>query len=194
MTDKLPSDISSPLKAIVNGQERLTITYNHTATHLLHAALRKVLGNHVMQKGSLVAPDMLRFDFSHFSKMTDEELRRTEELVNDKIRANIPVVIKEMPKEEALNLGAMALFGEKYGDVVRVVTADPEFSVELCGGTHVGYTGMIGIFTITAESAIAAGVRRIEALTGPGALEYVNDKLGQLKKVTELLKAKGYFD
>ena len=190
VTDKLPADISSPVKAVVNREERQKITYNHTATHLLHAALRKVLGNHVMQKGSLVAPDMLRFDFSHFSKMTDEELRKTEEHVNDKIRENIPVVIKEMPKDEALKLGAMALFGEKYGDVVRVVIADPEYSVELCGGTHVGYTGMIGLFTITAETAIAAGVRRIEALTGPGALGYVNDKLGQLKKVTELLKVK----
>jgi alanyl-tRNA synthetase len=190
VTDKLPADIASPVKAVVNREERLTITYNHTATHLLHAALRQVLGNHVTQKGSLVAPDMLRFDFSHFSKMTDEELRRTEEIVNEKIRANIPVVIREMPKEEALKLGAMALFGEKYGDVVRVVIADPEYSVELCGGTHVGNTGMIGLFTIAAETAIAAGVRRIEALTGPAALEYVNDKLGQLKKVTELLKAK----
>ena len=190
VTDKLPADIASPLKAIVRRYERLTITYNHTATHLLHAALRKVLGNHVTQKGSLVAPGMLRFDFSHFSKVTDEELRRTEEIVNEKIRENIPVVINEMPKEEAVKLGAMALFGEKYGDVVRVVIADPGYSVELCGGTHVGYTGMIGLFTITAETAIAAGVRRIEALTGPAALEYVSEKLGQLKKVTELLKAK----
>ena len=190
VTDKLPADIASPLKAVVRRYERLTITYNHTATHLLHAALRKVLGNHVTQKGSLVAPGMLRFDFSHFSKVTDEELRRTEEIVNEKIRENIPVVINEMPKEEAMKLGAMALFGEKYGDVVRVVIADPGYSVELCGGTHVGYTGMIGLFTITAETAIAAGVRRIEALTGPAALEYVSEKLGQLKKVTELLKAK----
>ena len=190
VTDKLPADIASPLKAVVRRYERLTITYNHTATHLLHAALRKVLGNHVTQKGSLVAPGMLRFDFSHFSKVTDEELRRTEEIVNEKIRENIPVVINEMPKEEAMKLGAMALFGEKYGDVVRVVIADPAYSVELCGGTHVGYTGMIGLFTITAETAIAAGVRRIEALTGPAALEYVSEKLGQLKKVTELLKAK----
>ena len=190
VTDKLPADIASPLKAVVRRYERLTITYNHTATHLLHAALRKVLGNHVTQKGSLVAPGMLRFDFSHFSKVTDEELRRTEEIVNEKIRENIPVVINEMPKEEAVKLGAMALFGEKYGDVVRVVIADPGYSVELCGGTHVGYTGMIGLFTITAETAIAAGVRRIEALTGPAALEYVSEKLGQLKKVTELLKAK----
>ncbi len=190
VTENLPADISSPLKAIVNREERLTSTYNHTATHLLHAALRTVLGNHVTQKGSLVAPDMLRFDFSHFSKMTDEELRKTENIVNEKIRANIPVVTREMPKEEALKLGAVALFGEKYGDVVRVVIADPNYSVELCGGTHVGHTGMIGLFKITAETAIAAGVRRIEALTGPGALEYVREKLNQLKKVTELLKVK----
>ena len=122
--------------------------------------------------------------------MTDEELRKTEELVNEKIRANIPVVIKEMPKDEALKLGAMALFGEKYGNTVRVVIVDPDYSIELCGGTHVGSTGMIGLFTITSETAIAAGVRRIEALTGPAALSYVSDKLGQMKQVTELLKAK----
>jgi alanyl-tRNA synthetase len=189
-TDKLPSDISMSVIASVDQDDRLNITYNHTATHLVHAALRQVLGNHVTQKGSLVAPEMLRFDFSHFSKMTDEELRKTEELVNEKIRANIPVVIKEMQKDEALKTGAMALFGEKYGDTVRVVFVDPAYSVELCGGTHVGYTGMIGLFIITTETAIAAGVRRIEAVTGPVALRYVGDKLGQIKQVSELLKVK----
>jgi alanyl-tRNA synthetase len=189
-TDKLPKDISLPVTAWVNETDRLNTAYNHTATHLLHAALRKVLGAHVAQKGSLVSPEVLRFDFSHFSKMTDEEIREVESLVNEKVRENIPVVIKELPKEEALKLGAMALFGEKYGDLVRVVIIDPLYSIELCGGTHVGHTGMIGLFTITAESAVAAGVRRIEALTGLAAIKYVNDKLGQIRQAGEMLKAK----
>jgi len=189
-TDKLPKDISLPVTAWVNETDRLNTAYNHTATHLLHAALRKVLGAHVAQKGSLVSPEVLRFDFSHFSKMTDEEIREVESLVNEKIRENISVVIKELPKEEALKLGAMALFGEKYGDLVRVVIIDPLYSIELCGGTHVGHTGMIGLFTITAESAVAAGVRRIEALTGLAAIKYVNDKLGQIRQAGEMLKAK----
>jgi len=189
-TDKLPKDILLPVTASVNWEARLNITYNHTATHLMHAALRQVLGKHVTQKGSLVSADVLRFDFSHFSKTTDEEIRQVEILVNEKIRANIPVVIKELPKEEALKLGAMALFGEKYGDTVRVVIIDPAYSIELCGGTHVGHTGMIGLFTITSESAVAAGVRRIEALTGPAAIRYVTDKVSQFKHAGELLKAK----
>lgn len=189
-TDKLPQDISLPVTASVNWEARLNVTYNHTATHLMHAALRQVLGKHVTQKGSLVSADVLRFDFSHFSKLTDEEIRQVEVLVNEKIRASIPVVIKEVPKEEALKLGAMALFGEKYGETVRVVSIDPEYSIELCGGTHVGHTGMIGLFTITSESAVAAGVRRIEAVTGPSAIQYVTDKIGQYKLAGELLKAK----
>lgn len=189
-TSQLPADISLPVTASVNWEKRLYTTYNHTATHLLHAALRKVLGTHVAQKGSSVSADVLRFDFSHFSKVTDEELRQVEILVNEKIRANLPVVIREMPKEEAMNLGAMALFGEKYGDVVRVVMIDPEYSIELCGGTHVGHTGMIGLFTLTSESAVAAGVRRVEAVTGPAAIRYVGERLGQYKNLTELLKAK----
>jgi alanyl-tRNA synthetase len=189
-TDKLPADVSSAVTASVDWEKRLTTTYNHTATHLLHAALRNVLGNHVAQKGSLVSPDVLRFDFSHFSKMTDDELRQVEWQVNEMIRANIPVIIKEMSKDEALKLGAMALFGEKYGDSVRVVIIDPRYSIELCGGTHVGHTGMIGLFSITSESAIAAGVRRIEALTGPAAVRYIDDKISQFKNVSELLKTK----
>ena len=189
-TDKLPVDITLPAMASVDALSRERITYNHTATHLMHAALRQVLGTHVAQKGSLVSADVLRFDFSHFSKVTEEELTRVEQLVNEKIRANIPVVIREMPKEDALQLGAMALFGEKYGDVVRVVIVDPGYSVELCGGTHVGHTGMIGLFTITSESAVAAGVRRIEALTGEGAWQYVHGKMSQSKQVEELLKSK----
>ncbi len=189
-TDALPADITLPVNASVNWEQRLYTMYNHTGTHLLHAALRQVLGKHVTQKGSLVSPDTLRFDFSHFAKLTDEEIRETELLVNRKIRENIPVVIKEMPKEEALNLGAMALFGEKYGDKVRVVITDPSFSIELCGGTHVGNTGMIGLFVIVAESAVAAGVRRIEALTGAGAIQYIFEKVNSYKNIGELLKAK----
>jgi alanyl-tRNA synthetase len=189
-TESLPQNIEEPVTASVDFESRLNTTYNHTATHLLHAALRQVLGNHVTQKGSLVSPDILRFDFSHFAKVTDEEIRKIEIIVNDKIRQNIPVVIKEMPKEEALKLGAMALFGEKYGDVVRVVIIDPDYSVELCGGTHVSHTGMIGVFTIISETAVAAGVRRIEALTGAVAMRYLGDRVGQFKYINELLKTK----
>lgn len=189
-TSKLPSAIDGPVVAKVDWEHRILTTYNHTATHLLHAALRQVLGTHVAQKGSLVSSSVLRFDFSHFAKMTDEEIRAVERIVNERIRANIPVTIRQMPKEEALALGAMALFGEKYGDTVRTVTIDPGFSVELCGGTHVGNTGMIGVFAIVSESAVAAGVRRIEAVTGPGAIRYFADKVSQNKQITELLKTK----
>jgi alanyl-tRNA synthetase len=189
-TDKLPAQPEVAVTAKVDWEKRILTSYNHTATHLMHAALREVLGTHVAQKGSLVNANVLRFDFSHFSKMTDEEIRKVEQIVNEKIRENIPVVIKEMPKDEAIALGAMALFGEKYGDVVRAVIIDPKYSIELCGGTHVGHTGMIGVFSITAESAVAAGVRRIEALTGPAAIQYFAEKVAQNKQITELLKAK----
>src|SRR5690606_6995382 len=146
VTDRLPSQLDGNVFAKVDGNRRLRITYNHSATHLMHAALRQVLGTLVAHKGSLVSQDLLRFDFSHFSKMTDEQIREVEQIVNNKIGVNVPVIVKVMPSEEALQLGAMALFGEKYGDTVRVVTMDPNFSVELCGGTHVGHTGMIGTF------------------------------------------------
>ncbi len=189
-TDALPADIAAPVIARIDVERRLFTTYNHTATHLLHAALRIVLGKHVAQKGSLVNEEQLRFDFSHFAKMSEEELRRVEKIVNDKIRENIPVVVKELPKEEALQLGAMALFGEKYGDKVRVVIIDPEYSIELCGGTHVMSTGMIGVFKLTVETAVAAGVRRIEALTGSAAFNYLYDQLMGLKEVANLLKTK----
>lgn len=188
-TDRIPSSFEGEVVAKVDAERRLNIMYNHTATHLMHAALRTVLGKHVAQKGSLVNDEYLRFDFSHMAKVTDEELRQIEFLVNEKIRANIPVVIKEMPKEEALQLGAMALFGEKYGDKVRVVVIDPTYSIELCGGTHVMHTGMIGMFHIFAEAAVAAGVRRIEAYTGYKALQYLSGQVSKIKEVGTVLKA-----
>lgn len=188
--DKLPADISVPLIAKVNTEKRLFTCYNHTATHLLHAALREVLGKHVAQKGSLVNEESLRFDFSHFARVTDEEIVLIEKIVNNKIRENIPVIIKEMPKEEALQLGAMALFGEKYGNVVRVVVIDPNYSVELCGGTHVMHTGMIGLCKIISESAVAAGVRRIEAVTGSKAFNFLSDQFTGIKEIEGLLKTK----
>ena len=188
-TDKLPQNIEAPVKASVDFQKRLYTTYNHSATHLLQASLREVLGSHVQQKGSLVSADVLRFDFTHFAKITDEELQQVEKLVNEKIRSNIPVDIQVMSKEDALASGATALFGEKYGNTVRVVTMDPDFSVELCGGTHVPYTGMIGVLAIVSESAVAAGIRRIEALTGAAALRFFSEKIRQSKMVSELLKS-----
>ncbi|MBX2940326.1 MAG: alanine--tRNA ligase [Ferruginibacter sp.] len=189
-TQSLPVDIHVPVWAQVNEQKRNETAANHTATHLLHAALRQVLGTHVAQKGSLVHADGLRFDFSHFAKVTDEELTAIQEMVNAKIRENIPVVIKEMNKDEAMQSGAMALFGEKYGDRVRVVIIDPSYSVELCGGTHVGYTGNLGALVITAESAVAAGVRRMEALTGKAAVDFLLQQRDQVKLLTDLMKTK----
>jgi len=187
-TESLPNDVLVPVEARVDAERRLDIMYNHTATHLLHAALRQVLGTHVAQKGSLVNDQYLRFDFSHISKMSEAEIRQVEELVNRKIRENIPVVVKEMPKDEALAMGAMALFGEKYGEKVRVVIIDPAYSVELCGGTHVADTGMIGLFILVSESAVAAGVRRVEAYTGARALEHVNTEVSKLKEIGAMLK------
>jgi alanyl-tRNA synthetase len=187
-TDRLPSDPGAPVIARVDRARRKATEIHHSATHLLHAALRKVLGTHVAQKGSLVNSEELRFDFSHFAKMTSEELTAVETLVNEKIRANIPVIIREMPKEEALKSGAMALFGEKYGDTVRVVMIDPSYSVELCGGTHVGATGELGFFRIVHEGAVAAGVRRIEAAGGKAAETYVETQFAELQSVRELLK------
>ncbi|HVT84607.1 MAG TPA: alanine--tRNA ligase [Chitinophagaceae bacterium] len=187
-TDTLPDDISGTVTAKVNAARRKNIMLHHSATHLLHAALRKVLGTHVAQKGSLVNEEHLRFDFSHFAKMTDEEIAKVETLVNEKIRENIPVVINEMPKEEAMKMGAMALFGEKYGDVVRVVIMDPTYSIELCGGTHVGATGELGLFKIVHETAVAAGVRRIEAVSGKKAEDYVNEQIDLIRAIRDSLK------
>ena len=187
-TEKLPSDLQAGVIARVDAVKRKETESHHSATHLLHAALRKVLGTHVAQKGSLVNEEQLRFDFSHFAKMTEEEIKAVEELVNEKIRENIPVIIKEMSKDEAVKLGAMALFGEKYGDIVRVVIIDHAYSIELCGGTHVGATGELGLFKIRHESAVAAGVRRIEAISGKAAEAYVNEQFTQLHAIRETLK------
>jgi alanyl-tRNA synthetase len=186
--DKLPADVSGKLIAKVDARKRFDTALHHSATHLLHAALRNVLGTHVTQKGSLVNDEHLRFDFSHFAKTTDEEIAEVEMLVNEKIRKNIPVVIKYLPKEEALQMGAMALFGEKYGEIVRTVIIDPGYSIELCGGTHVGYTGELGCFKITSETSIAAGVRRMEAVCGKQAEAYVYEQFNLLRGIRESLK------
>ena len=187
-TDSIPADLSGEVIAKVDPEKRKKTELHHSATHLVHAALRKVLGTHVVQKGSLVNDEHLRFDFSHFAKVSDEEITKIESLVNRKIRENIPVVIKQMPKGEAMKIGAMALFGEKYGDVVRVVIIDPTYSVELCGGTHVGSTGDLGLFKITHETAVAAGVRRIEAVSGEAAEEFIDNQLGELNSIKEQFK------
>jgi alanyl-tRNA synthetase len=189
-TDSLPKTIGTKVKANVDETLRANTTKHHSATHLLHAALRSVLGHHVAQKGSLVNAEQLRFDFSHFAKMTDTEIASVEKIVNDKIKENVPVVINEMSKDEAIALGAMALFGEKYGDKVRVVIMDPAYSIELCGGTHVGDTGEIGNFILKAEASVAAGVRRVEAVVGAAASKYltqVNEKLH--KQIIQLTEA-----
>ena len=188
VTAAMPAAVSATVTATVNADNRLETTLHHSATHLLHAALRQVLGTHVAQKGSMVHAANLRFDFSHFAKMTSAEISAVETIVNEKIRANIPVVIKSMSKDEALKLGAMALFGEKYGDVVRVVIMDPTYSVELCGGTHVGATGQLGYFKITGETAVAAGVRRVEACCGKQAEFFLNEQLQLLDTIKESLK------
>ena len=187
-TDQLPSSINGSLVAKVNAARRQSISVHHSVTHLMHAALRNTLGKHVAQKGSLVNDEQLRFDFSHFAKVTDEEIAAVEKIVNEKIRENVPVVIRSMHKDEAIALGAMALFGEKYGDTVRVVIMDPQYSIELCGGTHVGYTGELGIFKIKHEAAVAAGVRRIEAVCGYAAAQYIHETFSELNAIRTFLK------
>lgn len=187
--ENLPSDLQATFIAVVNTPKRELTKDNHSATHLLHAALRQVLGKHVEQKGSLVNEKILRFDFSHFTAMTPDEIQKVENIVNQKIRENIPLdERRNVPIEKAKELGAMALFGEKYGDFVRVITFDPAFSVELCGGTHVNATGKIGLFKIISESSVAAGVRRIEAITAEEAERYVRNELTLLDQLRELLK------
>ncbi|MCO6496555.1 MAG: alanine--tRNA ligase [Chitinophagaceae bacterium] len=187
-TYQLPSNVEQTVTAKVEEQKRKKTMIHHSATHLMHAALRKVLGTHVAQKGSLVNSDYLRFDFSHFTKVTPEELQQVEAIVNQHIRNNDPVVIEYLPKEEALQRGAMALFGEKYGDTVRVVTMDDHYSIELCGGTHVARTGDIGFFKIILETAVGAGVRRVEALGGAVAEKYIEDQLNQLQSLKTKMK------
>ena len=187
-TLELPQELTATFCARPDGPRRALIRNNHTATHLLQAALRQVLGGHVQQKGSLVSDKLLRFDFSHFTKVTDAQLLEIEQLVNERIRQQIPLdERRHVPIDEAKNLGAMALFGEKYGEFVRVITFDKSYSVELCGGLHVANTGSIGYFKITSESAVGAGVRRIEAVTAGAAEAYVNQQLDLLAQVREAL-------
>jgi alanyl-tRNA synthetase len=188
-SDKLPESLTATFRAVVHDDKRRLTMNNHSATHLLHAALREVLGKHVEQKGSLVNEKLLRFDFLHFAAMTPEEIQRVEDRVNRKVRENVMLDEKRnVPIAEAKALGAMALFGEKYGDFVRVITFDPAFSVELCGGTHVRATGHIGLFKIISESSVAAGVRRIEALTANNAEHFVRNEMSLLEEVRSLLK------
>ncbi|MCB0651864.1 MAG: alanine--tRNA ligase [Saprospiraceae bacterium] len=192
IVEKLPADLEAEVLAQVDPGVRNATENNHTATHLMHAALHRILGNNALQKGQSVDADKLRFDFSHFQKVTEEELAAIEQMVNEKIREDIKLEEeRNMPIEEAKALGAMMLFGEKYGENVRVITFDKNFSRELCGGTHVTSTGKIGQFKILSEGAVAAGIRRIEAITADKAEAFVNDELNELKAVRALLKSSG---
>lgn len=180
----LPQHLEVPVRCVINGYRRSQIENNHSATHLMHAALRNILGTHVQQKGSLVNEDYLRFDFSHFQKLSSEEIKNIETLVNEKIRENIALEEKRhLPIEEAKQSGAMMLFGEKYGDYVRMITFDPGFSRELCGGCHVESTGNIGLFKIVSEASVAAGIRRIEAVSSSKAEQYIRDQMDELNQI-----------
>lgn len=190
ITDQLPADVNGSVHASIDVERRNAIACNHSATHLLHAALRRVLGNHVQQKGSYVGPDRLRFDFSHFAKVPDDALQEIENIINAKVRENVPLQEdRHVPIEKAKQMGAMMLFGEKYGEQVRVITFDAGFSRELCGGIHVPSTGRIGYCKIVSESAVAAGIRRIEAITGDAAAELIQQNFETLKHLTELSKS-----
>ena len=188
--NELPSNLNDSYKLEVSAFRRSLISNNHSATHLLHAALQKILGNHVIQKGSLVNDKALRFDFSHFTKISDTETRDIQNLVNEKIRKNIEVkVLENTPIEKAKKMGAMALFGEKYGKNVRVVIIDNKYSIELCGGTHVSFTSEIGTFKVISESSISSGIRRIEALTSVEAENYIINESNEIKELKSMLKA-----
>jgi alanyl-tRNA synthetase len=185
----LPKDMTATFHAVIDKERRRQIMAHHSATHLMHSALKRVLGAHVNQKGSLVNEHVTRFDFSHFSKVTDEELQKIEKMVNQRVREDIPLDEKRnVPVKQAMEMGATALFGEKYGDFVRVITFDPAYSRELCGGTHVPSTGHIGLFKIVSETAVAAGVRRIEAIVAEEAENYFRNREKELHSVKELLK------
>jgi alanyl-tRNA synthetase len=188
-TDDLPADVEGKFWAVIDEDKRILTEDNHSATHLLHAALKKILGTHVNQKGSLVNADYLRFDFSHMTKISEEDLTAVEHIVNQKIRENIRLKEqRNVPYDEAINSGVTALFGEKYGDKVRVITFDDHYSKELCGGTHVKATGQIGFFKIVSESAVAAGVRRIEAITADKAEQFIVNQSKELHEIKVLLK------
>ncbi|CAN5651775.1 alanine--tRNA ligase [soil metagenome] len=189
--DKLPKDLSATFHAVVKSDRRKMITSNHSATHLMHSALKRILGAHVNQKGSLVNEEHTRFDFSHFAKLTDEELQKIEKMVNEKVGENILLDEKRnVPIRQAQEMGATALFGEKYGDFVRVIIFDPKYSMELCGGTHVKTTGEIEKFKIISESSVAAGVRRVEAITGALVDKFNDDQSRKLVAAENTLRAK----
>ncbi len=189
VVDKFPHHLDAPVRADVDASKRQATSSNHSAVHLMHAALHRILGAHALQKGQDVDDQRLRFDFSHFQKVNEEELLHIEQMVNQKIRENIPLEEqRNLPIEEAKKAGAMMLFGEKYGDAVRMITFDASFSRELCGGTHVSSTGEIGLFKIVAESAVAAGIRRIEAVTAEHAEAYLRQELGELAEIRAIFK------
>ena len=187
--ERLPLVVTASLQAVVNQERRVLTASNHTATHLLHASLRQVLGPHIEQRGSLVNAQLLRFDFSHPTKLSSQEITQIEGIVNQKIRDNIVLTEqRHMPLAVAQDMGAAAFFGEKYGEQVRVIIFDPAFSMELCGGTHVSATGQLGFFKITASVAVAAGVRRIEAVTAVAAEQFIQDQVTLLGTLQALLK------